>query len=270
MSRVLKISAIAVGVVVLLFVVVVVAVGLLFDPNDYKDDITAAVQNATGRQLTLDGDLELALFPTIRIAVGAASLSNAPGFGAEPMARIGSASLSLALLPLLARRVEISQARLEGLELNLARNRGGANNWQDLGGSAGPAGDAPAAAGGGGALGSRSRRRRPRDRRCAHRLERRLDRQPLGAHGVRSDGRRFRRRRALSAAYGVRACGRRRRRPGRRRHASNARVGRQRVPARGARRHGRRQRRRLARRAEPSRARASSRWSPISPTRRSS
>ena len=49
----------------------VVAVSLLFDPNDYKDDITAAVQNATGRQLTLDGDLELALFPTIRIAVGA-------------------------------------------------------------------------------------------------------------------------------------------------------------------------------------------------------
>jgi AsmA protein len=148
MNRLLKIVGIAVGVVVLLIVVVVVGVGLLFDPNDYKDDITAAVQNATGRELTLEGDLELAVFPTIRIAVGSASLSNAPGFGDEPMARIGSASLSLALLPLLARRVEISQARLQGLELNLARNRSGANNWQDLGGGE-PAGDAPAADGGG-------------------------------------------------------------------------------------------------------------------------
>ena len=148
MNRLLKILGIAVGVVVLLFVVVAVAVSLLFDPNDYKDDITAAVQNATGRQLTLDGDLELAVFPTIRIAVGAASLSNAAGFGDEPMARIGSASLSLALLPLLSRRVEISQARLQGLELNLARNRAGANNWQDLGGGAAPAGNAPAAEGG--------------------------------------------------------------------------------------------------------------------------
>ena len=27
-----------------------VAVSLLFDPNDYKDDIAAAVQNATGRR----------------------------------------------------------------------------------------------------------------------------------------------------------------------------------------------------------------------------
>jgi AsmA protein len=148
MNRLLKIFGIVVGVVVLLFVVVAVAVSLLFDPNDYKGDITAAVQNATGRQLTLDGDLQLAVFPTIRIAVGAASLTNAPGFGDEPMARIGSASLSLALLPLLSRRVEISQARLEGLELNLARNRAGANNWQDLGGAATPAGNAPPAAGG--------------------------------------------------------------------------------------------------------------------------
>ena len=106
-------------------------VSLLFDPNDYKGEIAAAVEKATGRQLTLDGDLELAVFPTIRIAVGGATLSNAPGFGDEPMARIGSATLSLALFPLLAKRIEISQARIEGLELNLARNRSG----QQLAGS---------------------------------------------------------------------------------------------------------------------------------------
>src|SRR5690349_10810171 len=134
MKRLLKILGITVGAIVVLFIVAGVAVSLLFDPNDYKDEITAAVQNATGRQLTLDGDLELAVFPTIRIAVGGATLSNAPGFGDQPMARIGSATLSLALLPLLAQRIEVSQARLEGLELNLARNRAGANNWQDLGG----------------------------------------------------------------------------------------------------------------------------------------
>ena len=150
MSRILKILGIAVGAIVLLIVIVVVAVGLLFDPNDYKDDITAAVQNATGRQLTLDGELELALFPTIRIAVGAASLSNAPGFGDEPMARIGSAELRVGLWPLLTRRIEISRAQLQGLELNLARNRSGANNWQDLGGGGAPAAPAPAPAAEGG------------------------------------------------------------------------------------------------------------------------
>ena len=175
MNRLLKILGLAVGVVVLLFVVVAVAVSLLFDPNDYKDDIAAAVQNATGRELTLDGDLELALFPTIRIAVGAATLSNAPGFGDEPMARIGSAELRLALLPLLAQRIEISQARLEGLELNLARNRSGANNWQDLGGARRAGRRRAGCRRRRSARRSRSRRRRHRDRGCAHRLERRCD-----------------------------------------------------------------------------------------------
>jgi len=142
MNRTLKILGIVVGVVVLLFAALLVGVAVLVDPNDYKDDITAAVQKATGRQLTLDGKLQLAVFPTIRIAVGGATLSNAQGFGNEPMAKIGSAELALALLPLLSRRIEISDARLKDLELNLARDARGRNNWQDLGGG----GDAAAPA----------------------------------------------------------------------------------------------------------------------------
>ncbi len=148
MKRVLKLLGIVVGAVVVLFVVVGVVVSLVFDPNDYKDEITAAVQNATGRELTLDGDLELALFPTIRIAMGSATLSNAPGFGDQPMARIGNAELRVALLPLLKQSIRIHEARLAGLELNLARDRRGANNWQDLGGRSGTAA-APADGGGG-------------------------------------------------------------------------------------------------------------------------
>ncbi len=147
MNRTLKILGIVVGVVVLLFAALLVAVAVLIDPNDYKGQITAAVQKATGRQLTLDGKLQLAVFPTIRIAVGSATLSNAPGFGNEPMAKIGSAELQLGLLPLLSRRIEISDARLNDLELNLARDARGRNNWQDMsGGSAA----APAGQGGGG------------------------------------------------------------------------------------------------------------------------
>lgn len=144
MGRTLKLIGIVAGAVIVLFVAALIAIGLLFDPNDYKDDITAAVNRATGRELTLAGDLDLALFPTIRIAVGEASLSNAQGFGAEPMARIRSAELKVALLPLLSKRIEVDSATLRGLELNLARDARGRNNWQDLGGgngAAAPAGE---------------------------------------------------------------------------------------------------------------------------------
>ncbi|HET7132463.1 MAG TPA: AsmA family protein, partial [Gammaproteobacteria bacterium] len=149
MKRIFKLIGIIAGAVIVLFIVALVAVAMLVDPNDYKDEIVAAAEKATGRKLTLDGDLDLAVFPSIRIAMGSASLSNAPGFGSAPMAKIGGAELEVALLPLLARRIEVSEARLHGLELNLARDARGNNNWQDLGGGA-SGGAAPAPSDGGG------------------------------------------------------------------------------------------------------------------------
>ena len=151
MNKILKVVAIVVGALVVIVVGALVAVGFLFNPNDYKPQISAAVAKATGRTLTLDGDLALSVFPTVRIQVGSATLSNAQGFGPAPMAKIGGAELRVSLWPLLFGNVEIGKAQLSGLELNLARDARGRNNWQDLGGAkAGtPANDAASSPGGG-------------------------------------------------------------------------------------------------------------------------
>jgi len=150
MGRLIKLIGIVIGALVVLVIAVAVGVALLFDPNDYKDQISAAVNNATGRELTLEGDLELSVFPSLSISLGPARLSNAEGFGDQPFAEIQRAALDIALLPLLSRRVEIGEARLDGLVLNLARDAQGRNNWQDLGGGDGAA-ETPAAESGGGA-----------------------------------------------------------------------------------------------------------------------
>ena len=138
MGRLLKLLGIVGGAVLVIVVIAMVGLTLLFDPNDYKVEISTAVEQATGRQLSLDGDLELDIFPRLRIAIGAAELSNAAGFGDEPFASIQGAGLAVGLLPLLSRRVEIGEARLEGLILNLARNEQGQTNWQELGGTTAP------------------------------------------------------------------------------------------------------------------------------------
>jgi AsmA protein len=150
MGRLLKLIGIVFGALVVLVIGLAVGVALFFDPNDYKDQITAAVGNATGRELTLDGDLELSVFPSLRISLGPATLSNAEGFGDQPFAEIERASLDVDLLPLLSRRIAVSEAELDGLVLNLARDAQGRNNWQDLGGD-GAAEPAPAADEDGGA-----------------------------------------------------------------------------------------------------------------------
>ncbi|HNP37854.1 MAG TPA: AsmA family protein [Woeseiaceae bacterium] len=133
MGRFVKYILIAVAVLVVVLLVAVVAFFLLFDPNDYRDRIATEVKTATGRDLVIEGDLGVKLFPWLAIELGRTELGNAEGFGAEPFASFDSAKLSVRVVPLLLHReVLIGTAELTGLDLNLAVNKSGRSNWQDL------------------------------------------------------------------------------------------------------------------------------------------
>ena len=119
--------------IVAIAVVAAVSLYFLFDPNDFRDRIAAEVRNETGRELVIEGELSVSLFPWLAINVGKTRLGNAPGFGDEPFAAFEEARLSVRLLPLLLRReVSVGVAELDGLSLNLAVDRRGRTNWDDL------------------------------------------------------------------------------------------------------------------------------------------
>jgi AsmA protein len=146
-----KLSYLIIGIVAIL-VVAAVAFYVLFDPNDFRDRISTQVQSATGREFVIEGDLELSVFPWLAIEVGRTRLGNAPGFGDEPFAAFDEARLSVRLLPLLLRReVSVGVAELDGLHLNLAVDRTGRGNWEDLleAGEAAPVDDEPGKGSGG-------------------------------------------------------------------------------------------------------------------------
>ena len=132
MKKTLKILAILIGGLFGLFIALGVALTLLFDPNDYKDQIVKAVKDHTGRELRIEGKLGWSFFPWIGIETGRLELSNAPGFGKEPFARIDGAGAKVELLPLLRKRIIVDTVFLDGLKLNLARNAAGQTNWDDL------------------------------------------------------------------------------------------------------------------------------------------
>nr|PZN70225.1 MAG: hypothetical protein DIU62_00560 [Pseudomonadota bacterium] len=132
--RALKIIGILLGSLVGLVVLAGVAVWLLFDPNDYKDRISAAVQQSTGRSLSLPGELKLSLFPWIAIETGEAALGNPPGFGDEPFLTLRRAKLSVKLMPLLKKQLEIGRIEIDGLDLRLKQDAQGKGNWEDWGG----------------------------------------------------------------------------------------------------------------------------------------
>jgi len=132
MSKTVKVLSIVVAGVLLLAVVAAVAVSALFDPNDYKDEITSQVKTHTGRTVTLDGDLSLSFFPWLGVESGKVTVGNAPGFGDEPFATLDRVDVYVRLMPLLSKRVEARTVVLEGLRLNLMRNNAGQTNWADL------------------------------------------------------------------------------------------------------------------------------------------
>jgi AsmA protein len=118
---------------VALFTVAAIAIFLFFDPNDYRDRIAEEVKRETGRDLVIEGDLELSFFPWFAVNIGKTSLSNAPGFGDESFLSFEQAQLSVKLLPLLLdREISVGTATLDGFELNLEVASNGRNNWQDL------------------------------------------------------------------------------------------------------------------------------------------
>lgn len=132
MKKSLKIIAIIAGGLLALFLVLVVGLTLLLDPNDYKDKITAVVKEKSGRELKIEGKLGWSFFPWIGIETGALELSNAAGFGPEPFARIDAAGVKIKLLPLLHKQIAVDTVLLDGLKLHLAKNAAGKTNWEDL------------------------------------------------------------------------------------------------------------------------------------------
>ena len=133
MSRYASIFAAVIGGLIALFVVAAIAIFLFFDPNDFREDISQAVKEATGRDLVIDGEVNLQLFPWLAVEVGHATLGNAPGFGEEPFAEFDRAELGVRVIPLLFRQeVTVGRAVLDSLRLNLEVNNEGRSNWEDL------------------------------------------------------------------------------------------------------------------------------------------
>jgi len=128
MGKLLKI----VSGLVLLIVVAAIVAPMVIDPNDYREQIQTVVKEKTGRDLAINGDLSLSVFPWIGIGINDVSLSNAVGFKAEPFAKIQEANVKVKLLPLLSQQVEVSTVVLKGMSLSLEKNKAGKTNWDDM------------------------------------------------------------------------------------------------------------------------------------------
>jgi len=126
-------TIIAIATVLLGIVVLVWAAAYMMlrgmDLTRYSPEIVSTVRAATGRELRIDGRLEIALSDGLAIRVHGLTLSNA-AWGSRPeMLRLGHAEAQLALLPLLLGEIRVRRIDLHDVDVILETDASGKGNW---------------------------------------------------------------------------------------------------------------------------------------------
>lgn len=146
---------IGLAVVLVLLVGAVLILPSFVDWNAYKDRIAAQVEQATGRTLTIGGDMTLQVLPSPRLTAERVTLANAPGGQAENMVELETLEVAVALPPLLSGEVQVQSIVLVGPTVYLERLADGSSNWSlDAAAPAGEGSGAGGDASGGAASGA--------------------------------------------------------------------------------------------------------------------
>ena len=128
MVRILKIVGIVCAVLAGLLLLAVAVVNLI-PGEEYKALITSAVKSATGRELVIEGDLDIKLFTTLVFKASGVKFANAE-WGSRPhMATVDAIDGEVALFPLLRGVVDASTV-IDNPDLLLDTDSFGQANWQ--------------------------------------------------------------------------------------------------------------------------------------------
>lgn len=128
--KAVKIIAFALGGLVVLLAAVAAFIVATFDANKWKGEISQLVQEKKNRNLKIEGDLSLSLFPSIGVQLGKATLSEHKS--EQVFASVGNARISLRLMPLLSKQVVVDTIELDGVKARLIRYKDGRLNIDDL------------------------------------------------------------------------------------------------------------------------------------------
>ena len=139
-----------IAAVVVLFLLVLIAAGIyvkfFVSADDLRAAISSSVEKSTGRTMAIEGDLDISVFPWIKIAIGRTRLGEDPAFGEGDFLSFDAASVGVKLMPIFSGNIEMDKVSLDGLSVNMIRNKAGVGNWESL--SSGEATEPPADASG--------------------------------------------------------------------------------------------------------------------------
>ncbi len=116
------------GLVVLLVAAVLIGPGLI-DWTAHKDRITDQIENATGREVSIEGGVSLSLLPRPSFAAENVRLANLPDGSRPEMARARGVRIELDFTPLLQGNIQVREVILVEPEILLEVLPDGRRNW---------------------------------------------------------------------------------------------------------------------------------------------
>lgn len=142
--KVLRIFGIFLGCVVALLVIGAAALYGLFDGDKVKAELSRTMLEQKQRTLVIDGKPQLSVWPDIGIKLDRVTLSERAS--KDEFVALESARVSVALVPLLSRQVQVRGLELHGLKATVVKKKNGKFNFSDLMGEpVNPSADAPTA-----------------------------------------------------------------------------------------------------------------------------
>lgn len=123
---------IVLGLVLLVILLVggSVAALLTIDPNSYKGQISTAVKEATGRDLSIAGNIEVLFYPVLGFKVAGLEMGNPAGFSDKDFIKAGEVQAGVKIIPLLSKKIEVTTVRLVEPSITVIKNSNGKTNLE--------------------------------------------------------------------------------------------------------------------------------------------
>ncbi|MCU0601583.1 MAG: AsmA family protein [Desulfobacterales bacterium] len=129
MKTAFKWTAIAAAALVVVVIAALLIIPAFIDVNRYKPELEKYVSEATGRPLSVGGDVRLSLFPWAGVSFSDLKLGNTPAFAEKDFLTVKSFDVRVKLLPLLFKQVEVDRLVVLEPRIFLVSNKDGRVSW---------------------------------------------------------------------------------------------------------------------------------------------
>ena len=125
----MKYVLIGLAALVVVIMAVAVALPLLVSEETVRKHLITRVQDATGRALTIDGDVKVSLLPRVKLELNGVTFANAAGAAMPDMLKLSRLQLDVGIFPLIRGNLDVSRFVLVDPVIDIEIGEDGRGNW---------------------------------------------------------------------------------------------------------------------------------------------